>query len=91
MFFYGSWDASVDLKRVDQPYAFYFKDSNAPQLRMFLRNFDKGVLVRNAATNNLEFYKWDSIVLVTHHAPEQSKKMICSLFGILCPMKPESP
>ena len=62
-----------------------------PQLRIFLRNFDKGVLVRSAVNDNLEFYKWDSIVFVTRHAPENSKKLICNLFGVWCPMKPESP
>jgi hypothetical protein len=62
MFLYGSIDAGSDLERNDRPYAFHFKDNDVPQLRLFLRNFDKGVLVRNAMSNRLEFYKWDNIV-----------------------------
>jgi hypothetical protein len=91
MFLYGSIDAGIDLKRVDHPYAFYFKDNNVPQLRIFLRNFEKGALVRNAMNDSLEFYKWDSIVSVTRHAPDQPKKLICSLFDLWCPAKPEAP
>jgi hypothetical protein len=67
MFVYGSVDAGNDLTRKDQPYAFYLKDNTSPQLRIFLRNFDKGLLVRNAVNDALECYKWDSVVSITRH------------------------
>lgn len=83
MFIMGSMSAGTDLTRVDQPYAFYLKDDQLPQLRIFLRNFDKGVLVRNARNNTIEFFKWDTITSITRHAPQKSRTLFCAVSDLL--------
>jgi len=55
MFAYGSVNANSDLTRFGQAYAFRFKNEDAVQLRIFLRDFDKGLLLRNVADKKIEF------------------------------------
>jgi hypothetical protein len=84
MFFYGSVDAERDLARFDQPYGVRFKDEAGIQLRIFLRSFDKGVLLRNATDKTIEFRKWDDVVSINKHIPDKSGPPICWLFGWEC-------
>lgn len=56
MFLYGSVNAESDLTRTDNVYLFKFKDEKAhPQLYVLLRNFEHGVLVRDAVEKRIEF------------------------------------
>jgi hypothetical protein len=88
MFLYGSIDAGIDLKRTDQPYIFRLKQSDHGELRIFLRNFDKGVLVRNVSDNRIEFYKWENIDTVARIAPQQSRTALCWMTGWPCKEQP---
>jgi hypothetical protein len=84
MFVYGSVDAKNDLSRTDDSYAFQFKNDETPKQRVFLRNFDKGVLVRDAAAGKIEFYKWDDISKISRAVPSPSPSFMCRQFGFMC-------
>ena len=84
MFLYGSVDANADLTRTDDPYLFKFKDQAEPKLEIFLRNFDKGALVRDAVTDRVEFHKWDEISSMSIAATTQSRTPWCWATGWLC-------
>lgn len=84
MFFIGSVDAHIDLARLDQPYGVHFKTEDGVQLRIFLRNFDKGVLLRNVIDNSVEFRKWDDVVSISKRIPNTSGPAVCWLFGCNC-------
>ena len=84
MFIYGSVDAHTDLSRADDPYAFQFKNDATPKQRTFLRNFDKGVLVRDTTEGKIEFYKWDDIAKISRAAPSLTEFFICRRFGTMC-------
>ena len=94
LFIYGSIQANTDLTRMDQPYIFRLKGADHSELRIFLRNFDKGVLVRNASDNRIEFYKWHDIETVARVAPTIPKTFLCRWTGWMCgtpqppPMQP---
>jgi hypothetical protein len=90
MFIYGSIDANIDLTRMDNPYAFEFRNQNGKVLRVFLRNFDKGVLVRDAIENRIEFYRWDDITVISKVASKPSRTLQCWAFGWRCD-EPEPP
>jgi hypothetical protein len=84
MFLYGSVDAGNDLARVDQPYVFRLKKADHNELRIFLRNFDRGVLVRDAISNMVEFYKWEDVESIGRPAPQKSRTVICWITGLMC-------
>jgi len=83
-FLYGLVDAERDLASFKEPYTFHFKSGEGTQLRIFLRHFDKGVLLRNAIDNSIEFRKWDDVVSINKRIPDKSGPLICSLFGWNC-------
>jgi hypothetical protein len=84
VFLIGSIDANCDLNRTDNPYAFEVKNDDTPKQRIFLRNFDKGVLVRNTAERTIEFYKWDDIAKISRAVPKPSASYLCWRFGLMC-------
>lgn len=86
-FLYGSIDAYEDLTRTDDVYTFKFSGQMANQPRIFLRNFDKGVLVRNVNDRTIQFYKWDDVVGVKREAPEQTRSIACRVLNFSCPTK----
>lgn len=92
MFLYGSVDANADLTRTDNPYLFTFKSQTAPKLEIFLRNFDKGALVRDAVSHTIEFHKWDEVMSISLVESKQSRTPWCWITGLMCnapaPMTP---
>ena len=85
MYLYGSVNAADDLTRTDSVYLFRFKDEKThPQLYVFLRNFEHGVLARDAVEKRVVFLKWDDIKEVSVTAPEKTNSLGCWLFGLLC-------
>jgi hypothetical protein len=81
MFLYGSVDANDDLTRTNDPYLFTFKGEAAPKLEIFLRNFDKGALVRDAVSQRVEFRKWDEISSISteverHHNMDRAGNLL---------------
>jgi hypothetical protein len=90
MFIYGSVDAEIDLTTVSDPYTFQLK-TEPNSLRIFLRNFDKGVLVRDVAEKRIEFLKWEDIVSISRHHGKETRYPICVVFGLLCGPEPALP
>jgi hypothetical protein len=84
IFLLGSVNADRDLNGTDDPYVFQFKNDDSPKQRIFLRNFDKGVLVRDATERTIEFYKWDEITKISRAAPNPSLPFLCRRFGMMC-------
>jgi hypothetical protein len=89
LFLLGAADASQDLETVDDPYIFHFKGSDHPQLRIFLRSFDKGVLVRNVASNRIEFHKWIDVEMLEKQPHGKTESLLCWMG--YCPGKPDEP
>jgi hypothetical protein len=84
LFVYGSVNANTDLNRTDDPYTFQFKNEETPKQKIFLRNFDRGVLVRDAAEKRIEFYKWDDIAEISRAVPKPSVSFMCRRYGFMC-------
>ncbi len=85
MFLYGSVNAASDLTRANNVYLFKFKDEKQhSQLYIFLRNFDHGVLVRDAVEKRIVFLKWDDIREVSLTTPEKTNSLGCWLANFNC-------
>jgi hypothetical protein len=84
MFVYGTVHANQDLTAKYDPYAFQFKDQPTERLLFFLRNFDRGVLVRDPVSDKIAFYKWDEVVSVTRSASTISGPLFCWLMPSWC-------
>jgi hypothetical protein len=82
MFMYGSVDANNDLTRTDNPYLFTFKNDVPPRLEIFLRNFDRGVLVRDVVDKRIQFRKWDDIQAVSIPAAVPTRTLLCWISGL---------
>jgi hypothetical protein len=81
VFVLGWWNAAVDLERYSNPYIFRFKGSDDHSLRIVLRNFDKGVLMKNAVDNRVEFRRWEDIVAIEKPIENQTRPIVCWAFG----------
>lgn len=84
---YGSVNAQTDLTRTDSVYLFKFKEVTSPQLLVFLRTFDRGVLARDAVHNRIIFLKWDDIKEISLVSPEVSNSLSCWMIGWSCKEK----
>jgi hypothetical protein len=85
MYIYGSVNAADDLTRTDNVYLFKFKDEKLqPHLYIFLRNFDRGVLARDAVEKRILFLKWDDLKEVSSTTPEKTNSLGCWLVGFMC-------
>jgi hypothetical protein len=91
LFAWGEQQGEQDLKSFSNPYNIETKQ-NGSLHRVILRNFDKGILVRDPVEKHVEFIKWDDVTRVRRFAiaaPDQS--LSCSWFGIDCPERPPIP
>jgi hypothetical protein len=86
MFVWGWIDGLADLSRLSDPYILKFKKDESVELRIVLRNFEKGVLVRNAAAHRIEFHRWEGIDSVSKQLPGESRSFACWAFE-WCPPK----
>jgi hypothetical protein len=85
MYIYGSVNAADDLTRTNNVYLFKFKDEKVPpHLYIFLRNFDRGVLARDAVEKRILFLKWDDLKEVSSTTPEKTNSLSCWVFGFQC-------
>jgi hypothetical protein len=85
MFAYGMLQGGDDLARYDDPYLIEMKDNRGQLPRIVLRNFDKGILVRDAVQNHIEFVKWDEVVKLTKMSSGKRRESFsCDWFGIYC-------
>jgi hypothetical protein len=92
VFVWGWVSAETDLARTDNAYIYRFKGRAESELRIPLRSFDKGQLVRNPVANRIEFRRWEQIDEVSKPQRERSRSMACFFFDI-CPKdkRPVSP
>jgi hypothetical protein len=89
MFIWGSVNASSDLTRTDNAYNFRFAGESADRSAIFLRNFDKGVLLRDPVGNNIEFHRWDNIVTISGPVTKTTS-IGCRLFNWCVVLAPPS-
>lgn len=89
LFVWGIFDGQRDLKRLTDVYTIQTRRDGKIQ-RILMRNFDKGLLVRDAVANKVEFIKWDDVSGISHAGVDFSTwhPLSCSLFGLFCPTGP---
>jgi hypothetical protein len=90
LFLLGAISAVQDLESPSDPYTVRFKTSDQNDTRIFLRSFDKGILVRNPQTQKVEFQKWDNVVTLEKQPHKQTSTLMCGLFEI-CPKAKTAP
>jgi hypothetical protein len=84
IFIYGLVNANQDLTGKYDPYAFQFKGQPTAKLLFFLRNFDRGALVRDQVDNKMTFYRWEDIEAISRTAGEIYGPMTCWMFPSWC-------
>jgi hypothetical protein len=84
VFAWGWMSGDADLTRLDNPYIYRFKGRTDNELRIPLRSFDKGMLVRNPLTGRIEFRRWDQIDEISKAPRERSRSVACYWFD-WCP------
>jgi hypothetical protein len=92
VFFWGWMQAAIDVQNVNDPYLVKFKDGEHAEPRILLRSFDRGLLMRNAVSNRVEFHKWDEVVALEKVPGKKEDPLLCRLFiTALCSGKPPIP
>ncbi len=85
LFTLGYISAKSDLNSFSGAYVIRLTNQGEPILRIPLRNFDKGLLARDAITNRIEFIRWDAIRSVSKPSELDSGMALgCRWFGIWC-------
>jgi hypothetical protein len=87
LFAYGYGHGKSDLKSFDSPYDVDLKSNNRIH-RVLLRTFDKGILVRDAVNDRVEFVRWDDITKLSRVSSIDSRPLACRWFGLNCPDAP---
>lgn len=77
VFAWGWMSGDGDLTKMSDPYIYRFKGRTESELRIPLRSFDKGLLVRNPLTNRIEFRRWEQIDEVSKPQRERSRSLAC--------------
>jgi hypothetical protein len=90
VFVWGWWNGDNDLTRVDNPYIYRFKGRTESELRIPLRSFDKGLLVRNPVTDRIEFRRWEQIDEISKVQLERTRSLACYWFD-WCPIQKQPP
>lgn len=84
MFLFGWIEASIDMERSDNVYIVRFKEKSDPELRIPLRTFDRGLLMRNVVASRVEFYKWENIIGLEKAAERKSESLFCFFTTWMC-------
>lgn len=80
VFVLGYYNAASDLKRFSDPYILRLKSTEQKQLKIMLRNFEKGLLLRDTLTNRVEFLRWEDVAAI--EKPIATKIKIDGLLAI---------
>lgn len=81
----GVMDGNNDLQRSTDPYIIQIKDNDQPISRIILRNFERGILVREPPKTRVEFLKWENITSVARISePMRNDPLSCGWFKIGC-------
>ncbi|MGX9431600.1 MULTISPECIES: hypothetical protein [Bradyrhizobium] len=91
-FFIGIERGKSALRQTTGPYAISMKNGEQRN-RVLLRNFERGMLVRNVADQRIEFIRWDQIDEVSRFAAAKPADVstACSWLRLNCPPVPPSP
>lgn len=86
LFTIGYQSARDDLKTTTTTYIVKLKDQSKVSLKIPLRNFDKGVLLRDPTEKRIEFIKWDLIdsIAKLDDTNKNAVPLVCRWFGISC-------
>jgi hypothetical protein len=87
VFLWGWIQGSIDARTTSDPYLVRFKDQEQAQLRVLLRNFERGLLMRNAVSNRIEFQKWDGVLTLEKVPSDSSESFACFFISALCHRK----
>ena len=90
VFFWGLANAASDLERSEDTYIIRLKNSEYSEAKIFLRSFDKGILLKDRTSDFIEFHKWDEVLNIERLVPPKSSTFMCYLFE-WCPPKKELP
>jgi hypothetical protein len=84
VFLFGCIFANIDAHRTTDPYIVKFKGQDDAELRILLRSFDRGLLMRNAVSHQIEFRRWDDIVLLEKRQAATTESLLCYFTGYDC-------
>jgi hypothetical protein len=89
---WGIVHGSVALTHAYDAYILKFEKDNSEELRVVLRSFEKGILVRDAKLDRVEFVKWSDLTeLIKIREVPTRDPLSCSFFNWRCSLKPEGP
>jgi len=82
---YGITNGYSDLRKVTDIYTVDQKEKQSARQLVLLRSFEKGLLVRDAPAQRIEFIRWESINSISRVlAAEQSIGYLCLWVGVIC-------
>ncbi|WP_426409444.1 hypothetical protein [Bradyrhizobium ganzhouense] len=84
LFDHGYSHGREDLRTFDSPYDIEIRSGGTIH-RIMLRSLDKGLLVRDAANNRVEFLRWDDVVRLSRLARPMTTPLACRWLGWNCP------
>ena len=87
----GYSTATSDVISTSDPYIFRLKDTSNAELRIPLRNFERGILTRDVINDRIEFVPWDNIKAIAKPESSGSPPLSCRWFGISCGTLPIIP
>lgn len=82
---YGISEGYSDLAKTTDVYAINQKEQQGTRQLVLLRNFEKGILVRDVPARRIEFIRWDNVTSISRLAASQKAVgYLCLWFGIVC-------
>ena len=91
VFVWGAVNASSDLQSTENTYFFQLKNHDKSEVKIFLRSFDKGVLLKDYTSSFIEFHRWEEVVLIEKVPAGTTRTLLCKFFDV-CPItRPEPP
>ncbi|MBS0245171.1 MAG: hypothetical protein JSR61_01015 [Proteobacteria bacterium] len=87
----GYTNAKSDLTTIDGAYIMELRGQDKPVLRIPLRSFDKGVLVRDPIENRIIFINWSDVRSISKLIANRDQSLGCKWFNILCSPRIISP
>jgi hypothetical protein len=85
MFTLGYINAQNDMKSFSGAYIIRLKDGDRTVLQIPIRNFSRGILVRDVEANSLVFIRWENIDSIAKiYNSHTGQTLSCIWFGISC-------
>ena len=82
---YGISEGYSDLRKTTDVYAINQKEQQGTRQLVLLRNFEKGILVRDVPARRIEFIRWENITTISRLlASEKTVGYLCLWFGFVC-------